>query len=140
MKPLEPDQQLGYLVARVADQLARPWAASLRKHGINPRQFSVLALLAADADMSQAELARRVMITPQSMSESLAALLDAGLISRAAVAPGLAARPALTAAGRRLLTRAYPLVEASNRAGFSMLTAAERGELGRLLRKVLAVS
>lgn len=134
---LDPDQQLGYLLARVAAQLERPWSASLKAKGINPRQFSMLSLLARDATISQAELARRVLITPQSVSESLVGLEDAGLIMRGEIEPGHPARLRLTATGRKLLTRAWPEVERTNREGFAMLTAAERAELSRLLKKVL---
>lgn len=135
--PLDPAAQLGYQLVRVADQVSRRWHAVLRAHGVNPRQFSVLALLAHDPGLSQAELARRVMITPQSMSESLASLLHEGLISRDEPAPGHAARVQLTAAGRALLAKANPLVEACNRDSFAALTAAERASLARVFDKLL---
>lgn len=135
--PLDPDAQLGYLLVRVADQVSRSWLALLRRHGINPRQFSVLSLLAVDAELSQAELARRVFITPQSMSESLAGLVDAGFVVRDDVERGRAARLRLTVAGRRLLKKAYPLVEQSNRDSFAALNSSERAELARLFHKLL---
>jgi DNA-binding MarR family transcriptional regulator len=136
-RPLDPEAQLGYQLVRVADQVSRRWHAVLREHGINPRQFSVLALLAHDPGLSQAELARRVMITPQSMSESLAGLLAERLISREEAARGHAARVQLTAAGRKLLARAYPLVEACDRESFEPLAAAERAALARAFNRLL---
>jgi DNA-binding MarR family transcriptional regulator len=135
--PLDPDAQLGYLVVRVADRMSRSWQAALRAHGINPRQFSVLGLLARDPDLSQAELARRVLVTPQSMSESLTGLLRAGLVERDEAGSGQAARVRLTGAGRDLLRRAYPVVQATDRDGFGALTAGERDDLRRLLQKLL---
>jgi DNA-binding MarR family transcriptional regulator len=134
---LDPDAQLGYLLARAAQQLERPWAAALRAEGINPRQFSMLAWLAREPTLSQAELARRVLITAQSASESLAALLDARLITRKRVPSGLKADVRLTAAGKALLQRAYPIIKTTNREGFQALTPRERDELGRLLEKLL---
>jgi DNA-binding MarR family transcriptional regulator len=136
--PLDPDAQLGYLVVRVADRMSRSWQAALRAHGINPRQFSVLGLLARDPDLSQAELARRVLVTPQSMSESLTGLVRAGLVERDEVGSGQAARVRLTGAGQNLLRRAYPVVQATDRDSFDALTAAERDDLRRLLQKLLA--
>lgn len=136
--PLDPDQQLGYLLVRAADQVARPWQAALKSARINPRQFSMLASLARDPGMSQAELARRVMITPQSVSESLARLVDAGLVARTDESPGRSAALELTASGRRLLARAYPIVERSNQESFAALSERERSELGRILSKLLA--
>jgi DNA-binding MarR family transcriptional regulator len=133
---LDPDAQLGYLLARAAHQLELPWSAALRSEGINPRQFSMLAWLAREPGLSQAELGRRVLITPQSASESLGALLTARLIVRRPARSGLKADVRLTAAGRALLQRAYPIIEATNRDGFAGLTQRERGELTRLLQKL----
>ena len=134
---MDPDAQLGYLLVRCAEQLARAWHEALREHGVNPRQFSVLATLAHDSGMSQAELARRVMVTPQSMSESLTRLVDAGLIGRGSVEPGRPARLTLTPAGRSVLTRAYPVVSAHQNEAFAALTDAERVELARILGKLM---
>jgi len=134
---MDPDAQLGYVLVRCAEQMARAWHESLREHGVNPRQFSMLASLAHDPGMSQAELARRVMVTPQSMSESLARLIDAGLIGRGSVARGRPAQLALTAAGRDVLARAYPVVSAHQNEAFAVLTNAERAELARLLGKLM---
>lgn len=134
---LDPDRQLGYLLALAAGQAERQWASALRAHGINPKQFAMLALLARDAEVSQGELARRVMITPQSVSESLGTLVNQGLISRAAGELGLPSQLQVTNAGRALLRRAYPLVEDSQREIFSALSAREQVVLGELLRKML---
>src|SRR5688500_14519514 len=95
-EPLDPDSQLGYLLARAAARASRLWHTALRAHGINPRLSSALAVLAREPGLSQAELARRVLVTPQTMSESLNGLLRTGLITRTGVAPGLAASIALT--------------------------------------------
>src|SRR5688572_981023 len=109
MAPLDPHEQLGYLVVRVADQVSRAWFAKLRRHRINPRQFSTLALLVREPTLSQGELARRVMVTPQSMSDSIATLIDAGLLKRAAVKPGRAAKLDVSGRGKALLRKAYPV-------------------------------
>lgn len=134
---LDPDQQLGYLLALAAGQAERQWASALRAHGINPRQFAMLALLVRDAGVSQAELARRVMITPQSVSESLGTLVQQGLISRTAGDVGHPSQLRVTHAGRALLRRAYPLVEQSQRESFSALSVRQQAALGELLRKMI---
>jgi DNA-binding MarR family transcriptional regulator len=136
--PLDPDAQLGYLLVRAADQLTKTWNAAMRAQGINPRQFSMLATLAHDPGISQGELARRVLVTPQSMSESLASLIAAGWVDRVDAAPGHPAQLRVSATGRRLLGRAYPVVEATNRDGFAALTSKERQELLRILGKLVA--
>lgn len=97
----------------------------------------MLTTLAADPGVSQAELARRVMVKPQSMSESLSRLAEAGLIARGNVEPGLAARVQLTDKGRKLLTKAYPVIEEYHRESFAALTSAERAEFARMLKKLI---
>jgi DNA-binding MarR family transcriptional regulator len=135
--PMDPDAQLGYLLVVAADQMSRSWHGALRAQGINPRQFSMLASLAHDPGISQAELARRVMITPQSLSESVNRLIGADLIVRGNTEPGKAAKLVLTDEGRKLLTRAYPIVEAFNRDSLAALTGTDRTDLARLLRKLI---
>lgn len=135
--PLDPESQLGYLLVRSAEQVARCWNADLRAHGINPRQFSMLACLAQSPGISQGELARRVMLTPQSLGESLAGLVHEGWIARTEAARGRAAQLRLSAKGRALLKQAYPVVRASNRAGFAALTRAECAVLARILHKLI---
>ncbi len=135
-RPL-PEQQLGYLLVRVSDRVRKQWESRLRGRSINPRQFSALAWLDADPGINANELARRLMVTPQSMSESLAALVDAGLVARAEEPqPGRSIALELTPKGRQLLASAYPLVVASNEESFAALSEREREVLTKLLRKL----
>jgi DNA-binding MarR family transcriptional regulator len=133
---MDPDAQLGYLLVVCAEQLSRAWHQALRQAGINPRQFSMLAVLAHEPGISQAALARRVLITPQSVSESLNRLIDTGLVARGVAEPGRPAQLELTDAGQAVLAGAYPAVETFNRDSFSVLTEAERATMARLLRKL----
>jgi DNA-binding MarR family transcriptional regulator len=137
MQTLDPNQQLGYLLVRVADQVSRAWFKALRDHAINPRQFSALAVLVREPSLSQAELARRVLVTPQSMTELIAALITAKLLRRRPLEPGHPAQLEVTARGQASLCKAYPVVEAVDCESFAALNPAERAELGRLLRKAL---
>jgi DNA-binding MarR family transcriptional regulator len=139
METLDPEQQTGYLMVRAASELSRAWLAALRRHGINARQFSTLAILVREPTLSQGELARRTLVTAQSMSDSIAALIDADLLTRAPNQPGRAARLEVTTKGRALLRKAYPIVAQREEEAFAALTATERTTLARLLRKVLAI-
>ena len=135
-RPL-PEQQLGYLFVRLADRVRKQWEARLRGRSINPRQFSVLAWLDARPGLNANELARRVMVTPQSMSESLLALVDAGLVARAeAPKPGKSIALGLTSKGKQILASAYPLVAESNEESFAVLSPSERKTLAKLLWKL----
>lgn len=135
--PLSPADQPGYLLVRAAELAAKPWLRGLNSQGINPRQFSVLALLEDDPGLSQAELARRALITPQSMAELVARLEANGLVHRVMAGVGRPARVSLSEDGRRTLTAAYPVVSRLQDDSLAALSDAERHELARLLTKVI---
>jgi DNA-binding MarR family transcriptional regulator len=70
-------------------------------------------VLRGRACLSNAQLARRALITPQSMIEVLASLEQRGLVRRRAdPANARIMRAELTAAGRRVLARADALIAA----------------------------
>ncbi|HEY5981250.1 MAG TPA: MarR family transcriptional regulator [Microlunatus sp.] len=118
--------------------MSRPWSDGLQASGINPRQFSVLALIAADPGLSQAELARRALVTPQSMSEMLTRLEAAGLAHRSDTTAGRSAQVAITEDGRATLAAAYPQVLRLQQESLAALDPVEQRELGRMLAKVIA--
>ena len=133
-----PDDHLGYLLVRAGEVVARPWLSEMRASGLNPRQFSVLAILADRPTASQGELARAAMVTPQSMSEMLSRLELLGLVERSGGEPGMSSSVALTPRGQRSLTAAYPVVARLNTASVAALDPQEQEQLGALLRKVIA--
>ncbi|MBW0101140.1 MarR family winged helix-turn-helix transcriptional regulator [Pseudonocardia sp. KRD291] len=136
-RPLQPGDQLGYLLVRAGELVSRPWLSGLRRQGINPRQFSVLAIVAADDGLSQAGLARRASITPQSMGELLRRLEEGGLLDRTTARRGTSATVHVTAAGRARLADAYPVVLRLNEESVASLSADERRRLAALLGKVI---
>lgn len=135
--PLAPAAQIGYLLVRTAELVSRPWLLGLQEHGINPRQFSVLAIIAGEPGLSQAELARRAAITPQSMAELLVRIEAQDLVRRELASPGRPARVELTDAGRRTLSEAYPIVLRLQDQTLQALDHTERNELHRLLTKLI---
>ncbi|GAA3612832.1 hypothetical protein GCM10022419_117300 [Nonomuraea rosea] len=134
----EPDLPLWELI-QTSHVVARDFTAVFASVGLTPTQFGVLATLADGDDLSQAELARVIMVRPQSMGELVASLLDRGLVERDS--PGGRGRRAglrITATGRELLSRAQPAVVTFNAPEAMGLSAAEAAELTRLLRIVRA--
>lgn len=130
---MRPESQLGYQLVRAAEVVSRPWLEGLRAFGINPRQFSVLALIAATPELSQAELARRAAITPQSMGELLARLESSGVVARPALHRGKAGSVQITDEGRALLARAYPEVERLGASSVAALGPEQQRTLAELL-------
>ena len=91
----------------------------------------------AEPSPSQAELARVVMLRPQSVGELVGDLIERGLAQRDG--PGGRGRRAgleLTAEGHAALARAWPLVVAFNAADSTGLDDDRAAELVAMLRTV----
>ncbi len=117
--------------------VARGFTEVFAAAGLSPTQFGVLALLAQDADLSQSDLARRVLVRTQSMGELMAGLLRRGLVERDG--PGGRGRRAgwrLTEPGRHLLERTVPAVHAFNAPAAIGLDDDDAAALTRMLRTV----
>ena len=79
---------------------------ALRPHGVTLRHLGALGHLAADAELSYSDLARRVSVTVQSMHSTIATLVDVGAIEVESAARGRPARLRLTERGHELLRTA----------------------------------
>ena len=56
--------------------------ARLERHGLSVSEYTTLSVLGARPGLSNAQLARRALVTPQSMIEILARLEARGLVER----------------------------------------------------------
>jgi DNA-binding MarR family transcriptional regulator len=105
--PLPVDQRLGHLIKKVEHELTSAKHAALRQFKVNVPQYNVLLALSQESGLSGAALARRCMVTPQTMSSVLSTLEGRGLVERKPHPLHthiLEAR--LTRPGRTLLSRA----------------------------------
>jgi DNA-binding MarR family transcriptional regulator len=73
---------LGYRLKLAQHALHRRMEEALKPLGLNPAQYAVLAELNARPDQTNADLAERAFITPQSMQGVLAKLEEAKLVAR----------------------------------------------------------
>ncbi len=96
-----------YVVGRVDRGVRTELARRLRPWELTVAQFTALSVLARRPGLSNAQLARRSLISPQAMNEVLASLEQRGLATRTAD-PGHARilNATLTAAGEILLAAA----------------------------------
>lgn len=104
---------LAWRVVRTGREMERALTDSIAEHELTTTQFGVLALLATGADFNQSELARAVLVRPQSMGTLITSLTERGLMSRRG--PGGRGRRAyfdLTEAGRGLIENAWSQVTA----------------------------
>ncbi|HXY80407.1 MAG TPA: MarR family transcriptional regulator [Gaiellaceae bacterium] len=130
------EPRLSYVVGRLERVLRRRLAAAIEPAGLTLPAYTALSVLLAEDGLSNAQLARRSLVTPQSMSEVLALLVDQGYVRRRAEpGHGRVIRTELTRAGRRALERCDRAVDAVEREMLGDLDADEALSLrGTLIR------
>ncbi len=133
-----PEGIPAYALARAGAAMNAAFARRLATVGLRPHTFFVLVHLAREPALTSAELARRLEMTPQSMSALLAGLVDAGWVERPAGARrGQRIDVRLTDAGRRALADAGPVLAELGRPQAMGLSAEEAATLHTLLGRVL---
>lgn len=129
------DEQIGYLVKRVQQGVRAALDAALRPHGVGMAQYAVLAALEQEPGLSNAELARRSFVTPQSMNQILAGLEERGLVERRPHAThGRVLQAQLSAEGRRMAARCHDAAAGVHERMLAGLSPAERASLRAWLR------
>lgn len=104
-----------WTLIRAAHQVERELTALFADWGLTPVQFGVLAHLATGAALTQAELARQVLIRPQSMNGLLDGMIGRGLLVRTGERGRGRRNPvALSPEGHQLLGNVWPAVQAAN--------------------------
>jgi DNA-binding MarR family transcriptional regulator len=95
-----------YLVGRIDRVVRRAMGTVLKGQGLSVNQYATLSVLDRRSGLSNAQLARRALVSPQSMNEVLLALEQRGLVRRRAHPDhGRILQARLTPKGRALLAR-----------------------------------
>jgi DNA-binding MarR family transcriptional regulator len=106
-----PEPSLVYVIGRVSQGIRRELRGRLASCELSVPDVTTLSVLRGRPGLSNAQLARRALITPQSMIEVLASLERRGLVLRRAdPANARIMRAELTASGRRILHRADAVI------------------------------
>ncbi|MDA2812651.1 MarR family transcriptional regulator [Nocardiopsis sp. RSe5-2] len=101
-----------YVAGRVDQGIRRELNRRLRPHGLSVPELTVLSVLARRTGLSNAQLARRSMVTPQSMNQVLASLEQRSLVERTSDPDhGRVRRTVLTPEGAAVLGRAQEAVD-----------------------------
>jgi DNA-binding MarR family transcriptional regulator len=132
------DAILTWNLVRAARLTARRLSDRLAEFDLNPVTFGVLAHLAVTSPMTQADLARAVLIRPQSIATLLEGLEQRDLVRREGDrARGRRNPVVLTDEGHALLDGIWDIVTATNDLSEDGFDAEETLELNRLLRKLV---
>lgn len=130
--------QPAWTLVRAYHAIAYGFTSLFEQYDLTPVQFGVLAQLSASPDLLQAELARRVLVRPQSMAVVITQMVDRGLLERCGEGGrGRRVPIRLTDQGRHVLTEAGAAVREFNEPANLGLEPYEAGMLNALLHKLI---
>jgi DNA-binding MarR family transcriptional regulator len=128
------EPRVSYVIGRLDRVLRRRIGEAIAPHGLTVSQYTALSVLRSRAGLSNAQLARRTLITPQSMNEVLAELTARKLVRRRPdPAHGRAIRTDVTARGVRVMEACDREVDALERELVAGLGTADVERLRDLL-------
>jgi DNA-binding MarR family transcriptional regulator len=128
------EPRLSYVIGRLDRVLRRRLSAAVEPAGLTLPAYTALSVLRAQDGLSNARLARRSLVTPQSMSEVLTLLVEQGYVRRLAEpGHGRVIRIELTKAGMRALERCDRAVDEVEREMLGELDAGEMEDLREAL-------
>jgi DNA-binding MarR family transcriptional regulator len=129
----------GWLLKRAQDALNAAMTAALREHGVTLSEYAVLTALAEEPGLSNADLARRAFVTPQTMNQVLRELEHKGWVSRHPhPGHGRILQAELTAGGRRVLGGCHQAVSGVEERMLAGLDPAGREQLVAGLKSCIA--
>lgn len=109
----EAPPTLVYLVGRLNQGVRRELQRRLAPHELSVPELTALSVLQRRPGLSNAQLARRSLITPQSMNDVVTALERRGLVERSLdPSHSRILQTRLTRAGHGMLRRVTPIVDA----------------------------
>jgi len=132
-------ERAGWLLKRAQDALNSAMTAALREHGATVPEYAALTALADEPGMSNADLARRAYVTPQTMNQVLRELERRGWVSRHPhPGHGRILQAELTGTGREVLAACHLAVGAVEEMMLAGLGPGERRQLVAALQSCIA--
>jgi DNA-binding MarR family transcriptional regulator len=133
------ESRVGYELKRVQHDLRLGMEGTLKEFDVTTPQYAALSVLGEEPGLSNAALARRSFVTPQTMNQILVRLEDAGLVERRAHPEhGRVLQAYLTEEGERLRRECAERVDAIEEQMVSELSEDERSNLLGMLRRCSA--
>ncbi|GEJ57106.1 MarR family winged helix-turn-helix transcriptional regulator [Anaeromyxobacter diazotrophicus] len=131
-------EYLGLLIAAARSRIKQVVLAQVAQFGLAPQQFWMLVALREHPGLSQAALAERVRADAPTVSRTLAALLERGLV-RSEPDPEDRRRSCvfLTPAGERLAGEVAAVAEGVRNAVVDGMSPAEQATVRRGLKRIL---
>lgn len=134
----EPGEHFLWLMKRVFHLAHRAVEEAVHDHGITAAQTGILNRLAETPGLSGADLARRLLITPQAAQLAIAALEAHGLVERRPDANhGRIVRTYMTRKGRRVISHATAKSLAAEKEFLEVLDPGEQAQLIEFLQRLM---
>jgi DNA-binding MarR family transcriptional regulator len=122
--------RISYVVGRLDRAISQQLEQAVSAHGLTLTQYTALSVLRRRSGLSNAQLARRTYVRPQSMIQVISTLERGGLIERAPDANhGRILRTELTPKGRTILAACDRAVTKVENAMLADLSAEQREAL-----------
>lgn len=135
----ELERLVPYLVFRISRRLNANLRERMRHEGVTIHRWRVLSVLATSQECSLTDVAQFTVMEQSVISRVADQMVRDGLLKRGVKqADRRAATLSLTARGKALFNRLWPLYSEHGRRAVDSLTAIEQRELVRMLQKVLA--
>ena len=129
---------VGYAASRAALELRKVFAGHMEPFGLTTQQFSILMLVADNADVNQRQLGQALDISAPNMAVTLDRMAERGWIERVRSTRDRRAQQIhLTPAGRVLAERTRRIAATMEEPALVALSRAERALLVELLRKIV---
>jgi DNA-binding MarR family transcriptional regulator len=130
------EQRLGHMVKSLEQELSGAKDGVLRPMGVTVPQYTALLVISDEPGISGAELARRCLVTPQTMTTVLGNLTLKGYIERRSVpGQGRAMETTITTAGKRMLAKADKVVLEVEAQLSGALAAKDQATFAKLLEQ-----
>jgi DNA-binding MarR family transcriptional regulator len=135
--PESQARSVGFTISTTGYAIARRFRELLAPLQLEPREFALLRNVAASEGISQQAIGERLGVAPSRMVAFVDSLEERGLLERRQNPDDRRARALfLTAAGRKLLTRAFQVAVGHEQALCQDLSEGERAQLLDLLSRV----
>lgn len=132
------EEKVGYLIKRSQQELRSRMDAVLEELGITITQYSILSALTEEKGLSNADLARKSFVTPQTMHRTLKTMEKKGLIKSTPNAQNRRIIDfTITARGASILVKADKKVDQVEVELYAGLAKEEVDTLGKLLEKLV---
>ena len=139
MSNFEASKHLGYLIKKVQHMLRTSMDNALRDIELTTPQYSILSELDEFPGLSNADLARRSFVTPQTMNLIVRSLEEHGLIVKEPnETHGRKQDIRLTEPGQKLLERAHRAVGGIEMGLFGCLSTPESKQFESTLNKIVS--